>query len=183
MSKQRTMTIAAIVLGALVVTAMVGLAWWQRPRPGPPSLAAEDRRADLIEVHKAERRLELKRGGAVLRHYRIALGFDPVGHKEREGDGRTPEGAYVIDWRNPKSRFHLSLHVSYPDERDQARAAARSQSPGGDIMIHGQPNGLSRLTTGHPRRDWTVGCVAVTNREMREIWSLVADGTPIVIRP
>ena len=93
------------------------------------------------------------------------------------------EGAYVIDWRNPQSRFHLSLHVSYPDERDRAHAAARSQSPGGDIMIHGQPNGLSRFTTGHPRRDWTVGCVAVTNREMREIWSLVADGTPILIRP
>ncbi|HKU94114.1 MAG TPA: L,D-transpeptidase family protein [Vineibacter sp.] len=149
-----------------------------------PVLAPAQQCADLVEVHKARRRLILSRGGRVLRTYRTALGFAPVGHKRQEGDGRTPEGRYVIDWRNPQSRFHLSLHVSYPAEPDVAAARAAGVEPGGEIMIHGQPNGSGWLASWwRQRRDWTAGCMAVTNAQIREIWSLVPDGTPIVIRP
>jgi murein L,D-transpeptidase YafK len=146
-------------------------------------MAAAERQADTIEVFKAARRLELKRDGGVLKSYRVALGFAPEGHKEREGDGRTPEGAYTIDARNPKSAFHLSLRVSYPDERDKAQAAALGVPAGGDIYIHGQPNGPRKFISGHPDKDWTTGCVAVTDAEMREIWSLVPTGARVVIHP
>ena len=130
-------------------------------------MAPEADRADLVEVFKAARRLELKRRGRTIRAYRVALGFAPEGHKEREGDGRTPEGRYAIDGRNARSAFHLSLRVSYPDPDDRARAAAKGMPPGGDIFIHGLPNGLRKFFVRHPRRDWTVGCVAVTDREIR----------------
>lgn len=139
--------------------------------------------ADLIEVFKRDRRMVLKREGRVLKRYRVALGFAPAEHKEREGDGRTPEGDYMIDARNPKSSFHLSLRVSYPDVDDRAHAAELGVSPGGDIYIHGLPNGLRKFRTPHPRGDWTTGCVAVTDAEIREIWSLVPTGARIVIHP
>lgn len=148
----------------------------------PPAMAAAHERADLIRVWKSERRLELWRDGAVIRSYRIALGGAPEGHKAREGDQRTPEGDYVIDWRNPGSIAHLSLHISYPDADDLARAAAEGVPPGGMIMIHGILNGWGFLGPLHRLYDWTDGCIAVTNAEMREIWSLVPDGTPIEIR-
>jgi murein L,D-transpeptidase YafK len=144
-----------------------------------PSVA----QADLVEVFKGERRLDLKQDGKVLKAYRVALGFAPERHKEREGDGRTPEGTYTIDARNPRSAFHLSLRVSYPDGRDKAHAAVLGVSPGGDIYIHGQPNGLSKLWTRHPGKDWTTGCVAVTDAEIREVWSLVPTGARVVIHP
>ena len=131
--------------------------------------------ADLVLVRKHRRELLLLSGTSLLRTYRISLGPQPAGPKQQEGDGRTPEGRYTIDWRNPNSKYHLSLHISYPDAEDRARALAAGIDPGKDIMIHGQPNGESR--TG----DWTQGCIAVTNAEMEEIWSLVFDGTPIVI--
>lgn len=140
-------------------------------------------KADRILVDKAARRLELRRGPLLLRQYRIALGFQPVGDKRREGDGRTPEGFYSIDWRNPESDFYLSLHISYPSAEDRAEAAARGEDPGGLIMIHGMPNGLGPASVEHPYRDWTNGCIAVTNREMEEIWHLVDDGTQVIIRP
>ena len=119
----------------------------------------------------------LLRGDSILRSYRVALGSDPAGHKQREGDGRTPEGRYTIDRRNPKSRYHLSLHISYPNEADRARAAALGVDPGGDIMIHGLKDGVQ------PEGDWTRGCIAVTDAEMDEIWALVPDGTAIHIGP
>jgi murein L,D-transpeptidase YafK len=147
------------------------------PKTPPPAIEP----ADLVEVFKRERLMVLSRSGRRLRGYRVALGFDPVGHKIREGDGRTPEGRYIVDWRNPASRFHLSLHVSYPGEADIAAARAAGLDPGSDIMIHGQPNGRGWLAVWRQRRDWTAGCVAVTNREIREIWSLVPDGTPVMI--
>lgn len=116
-------------------------------------------------------------GDSVLRSYRVALGPNPVGHKQQEGDGRTPEGRYRIDWRNPKSRYHLSLHISYPNESDQRCAEEAGVSPGGDIMIHGQKD-------GHPcEGDWTQGCIAIRNVEMDEVWRLVPDGTAIEIYP
>ncbi len=151
-------------------------------RKAPPMAPAESQ-ADTIEVFKGDRRMELRRDGAVIKSYRVALGFAPMGHKQKEGDGRTPEGSYEINGRNPCSAFHLSLRVSYPDAEDKSRAAAAGVSPGGDIFIHGQPNGLRKFFTGHPRKDWTVGCVAVTDREICEIWSLVPTGARIVIHP
>ena len=148
--------------------------------------AAQGRAASVgtVLVEKAERRLQLlDADGAVLKSYTISLGGDPLGHKQREGDGRTPEGRYTIDWRNPQSAYHLSLHVSYPDEADKRRAAERGEDPGGMIMIHGMRNGLGWLGFLHQYADWTDGCIAVTNEEIEEIWRLVPDGTPIEIRP
>jgi murein L,D-transpeptidase YafK len=137
-----------------------------------------------IEVRKAARLLLLlDRDGSELRRYTVALGGDPQGDKRREGDSRTPEGRYVVDWRNPDSAYHLSLHVSYPDERDRAEAAARGEDPGGMIMIHGMRNGFGWLGTLHQYVDWTDGCIAVTNDEIEEIWRLVPNGTPIDILP
>ena len=146
-------------------------------------MALPEAQADTVEVFKAARRLELRREGRVLKSCRVALGFAPERHKEREGDGRTPEGTYLIDARNPRSAFHLSLRVSYPDERDRARAAALGVPPGGDIYIHGQPNGPRKWVSGHPEKDWTTGCIAVTDAQMREIWSRVPMGARVVIHP
>ncbi len=149
---------------------------------GPP-LASEGKRATLVLVEKAERRLSLYREDQLIKTYTVALGGNPVGSKERQGDSRTPEGRYTIDLRNDASRFHLSLRISYPDNADRARAAASGVSPGGDIFVHGLPNGYDWLGAAHRARDWTDGCIAVTNAEIEEIWSLVAIGTPIEIRP
>jgi len=113
----------------------------------------------------------------VLEQYKIKLGFAPIGHKTFEGDGRTPEGIYLIDRRNPRSRFHLSLGISYPNQRDREVARAMGKSPGGDIFIHGQE---------HPHKkdkgDWTWGCIAVTNRQIEDVYAMVGDGTPIAIQ-
>jgi murein L,D-transpeptidase YafK len=132
---------------------------------------------------KSERRLLLLRDKETLKAYTIVLGRETHGHKMREGDGRTPEGNYRLDWRNPNSRFHLSLHISYPDDADRARAAGAGVPPGGDIMIHGLRNGLGWIGKLHRFVDWTDGCIALTNREIEEIWRAVDDGTPIEIRP
>ena len=132
---------------------------------------------DRIVVHKGRREMLLLHGESVVRQYRVALGREPVGHKEREGDGRTPEGRYTIDRRNPKSAYHLSLRISYPNEADQARARELGVDPGGDIMIHGMPNG-----GGIREGDWTQGCIAVSDAEVEEIWELVGDGTLVEIR-
>ncbi|MDR3699436.1 MAG: L,D-transpeptidase family protein [Candidatus Sulfopaludibacter sp.] len=128
-------------------------------------------------MNKSRREMLLLRGDSLLRTYRVALGRDPVGHKVQEGDGRTPEGRYAIDRRNPKSQYHLALHISYPSEADIRRARELGVAPGGDIMIHGMKDGQRRET------DWTQGCVAVTNEEMNEIWALVPDGTVVEINP
>jgi len=155
----------------------------RRRRREPPPSAPAEARADLIEVFKGERRMELKREGRTIRRYRVALGFSPERHKEREGDGCTPEGYYTVDARNPRSAFHLSLRVSYPDEDDKAHAASLGVSPGGDIYIHGQPNGWRKFLVGHPAKDWTTGCVAVSDAEIREVWALVPTGVRVVIHP
>ena len=138
---------------------------------------------DKILILKGQRRLHLLRRGRILKTYRIALGFNPKGHKRREGDGRTPEGHYFISARNPNSRFHKSLKISYPNARDRARARAAGLSPGGDIFIHGLPGGAASIGKLHALRDWTLGCVAVTNAQIEEIWATVPDGTPVEIRP
>jgi murein L,D-transpeptidase YafK len=140
-------------------------------------------RVQRVVVNKGRRELLLIAGQSVLRSYRIALGFDPVGHKLQEGDGRTPEGRYIIDWRNPGSAYHLSLRISYPNEADRQRAAQQGVDPGGEIMIHGLPNGVDSAERGHPERDWTRGCIAVSDVEIEEIWNLVEDGTAVEINP
>ena len=139
--------------------------------------------ADKILIEKAARRLTLLRGGVVLKTYRVALGPQPVGPKQQEGDGRTPEGRYLVDWRNPNSKFHLSLHINYPDADDQAQAVTRGVAPGGDIMIHGLPNASVSVGALHYLKDWTLGCIAVSNQEIEEIWHAVPDGTPVEIVP
>ncbi len=145
--------------------------------------ASAKTKADQVVVVKSDRTLTLLSHGNVLRTYKVALGGSPVGAKQQQGDHRTPEGHYVLDRRNPKSRFYKSIHVSYPNEEDRRQAARRGVSPGGDIMIHGLPNGFGWLGETHRAQDWTDGCIAVTNSEIDEIWGLVPDGTPIEIKP
>jgi murein L,D-transpeptidase YafK len=139
--------------------------------------------ATEVVVHKSARRLELWRGSTLLRSYRVSLGLRPEGHKQREGDFRTPEGRYLLDSRNPRSDFFLSIRVSYPNERDRARARKAGVPPGGLIMIHGLPNEPRWTPEHYAREDWTDGCIALSNADMMEVWMLVSDGTPIDIRP
>lgn len=142
--------------------------------------------ADLIIVEKAEQRMLLFKHGLVVREYPIALGFNPEGHKRQEGDGRTPEGRYELVWRNPKSAFYRALQISYPNEHDIAYARANELEPGGKIMIHGSPNWVPSNDWARQYlqpKNWTEGCIAVTNDVMDEIWHAVELGTPIEIRP
>ena len=143
----------------------------------------ESIRADFVRVEKGARRLSLYRLGRLLRQFPIALGFRPSGSKVCEGDGRTPEGRYRLDCRNPRSGYHLSMHVSYPDPQDRQRALEGGYDPGGAIMIHGLRNGLGWIGRAHRLCDWTRGCIALTNPEMEDIWQRVPDGTPIEIAP
>ncbi|WP_084366130.1 L,D-transpeptidase family protein [Rhizobium sp. RU36D] len=147
-----------------------------------PAMADQSVASHVI-VDKSERRLDLMQGETVLASFSIALGAQPEGHKQREGDERTPEGRYVLDWRNPDSANHLALHVSYPNAEDVWRAAAAGEDPGGMIMIHGQKNYLGWLAYLTQLFDWTDGCIAVTNADMDIIWNSVPVGTPIEIRP
>ena len=140
-------------------------------------------KADRVVVAKSERTLTLLAQGKVIRTYKVALGGTPVGAKVQQGDHKTPEGHYILDRRNAKSSYYKSIHVSYPNEQDKRQAAKNGVSPGGDIMIHGLPNGFGWLGATHRARDWTDGCIAITDREMDEIWEMVADGTPIEIKP
>ena len=146
-----------------------------------PAASVRAAKVDQVVVNKAARELKLIRKGQAIRTYPIALGPNPTGHKIMEGDGRTPEGSYVLDWRNPNSRFYRSIHVSYPDQTDRLLAAQLGVSPGGMIMIHGEPDYLR--FAGQTSEDWTEGCIAVSNGAMNEIWALVDDGTPILINP
>lgn len=134
-----------------------------------------------ISVNKGQRRMHLLSGKTVVRSYDISLGFQPVGHKQFEGDGKTPEGVYFVDRFNPRSAYHLSVGVSYPNERDRAFAAAHGRKPGGDIFIHGRgPEGNNLF----PRqRDWTAGCIAVSDEEVQEIYAAIQPGTVVVIYP
>ena len=138
---------------------------------------------DRVVIEKSTRTLKLLAGSEVYRTYFVALGGEPNGHKVFEGDQRTPEGVYSIVARQPRSQFHKGLLISYPNADDLARAAALGVDPGGQIMIHGLRNGFEWMGERHRRRDWTEGCIAVTNTEIEEIWQLVDIGTPVEIRP
>jgi murein L,D-transpeptidase YafK len=183
MPRARTIVLTVVGLAVVTVAAVVG---WDLLKPAGltiPPLAAPDQRATSILVEKQARRMTLLRNGTALKRYDISLGGDPVGHKQQEGDSRTPEGRYLVDFKNDRSRFHLSMRVSYPNANDRERARRRGVPPGSDIMIHGLPNGLGWLGRWQLARDWTDGCIAVTNTEVEEIWSIVDVGTPIEIRP
>lgn len=131
-----------------------------------------------VVVNKGARNMYLLHHDKVLESYPIKLGFAPMGHKQVEGDGKTPEGIYWIDRRNPNSRFHLSIGISYPNARDRQRAEAMGKTPGGEIFIHGQ-----RVPSRKDTNDWTWGCISVSNKEMEQIYAMVGDGTPIQINP
>lgn len=170
---------SALVL--LVVCAAVAVLVLMRPLPPAPDLPPLVGAVDRIVVQKAGRRMMLYRQGELLREYRIALGFAPLGTKDRQGDGRTPEGLFKIDRRNDASAYHLSLGINYPRPADRARGTAGGFDPGGDIFFHGQPNALpdGAVIPG----DWTAGCMALTNAEMREIWPAIPIGTEVEILP
>jgi len=141
-----------------------------------------------VKVYKTSRVVKLLHQERIIRSYSMRLGFTPIGHKVQEGDGKTPEGQYILDWRNPKSAFYKSLHVNYPNAKDLATAKQLGVSAGGDIMIHGsatnsQIEKLPSLMKYLPQNDWTWGCIAVRNVDMDEIWKLVDDGTMINIYP
>jgi len=140
-------------------------------------------KVDLVRVDKSDRRMELLAEGQVLRSYVIALGGSPVGHKQQQGDERTPEGRYVLDWRNADSCCMRSLHISYPNEADKAAASRLGVDPGGMIMIHGQVNGFGWWGWLIQLFDWTNGCIALNDTDMLEIWGMVDAGTPIEIAP
>lgn len=139
--------------------------------------------ADSLVLTKSRRELVVYYRGTPVRTYYVALGLNPVGDKERIGDNRTPEGLFFIQGRNPNSRYHLSLRISYPDATHRARAARLGVEPGGDIMIHGLPAEQAPFGAAHRDYDWTNGCIAVTNREIEELWGVIRDGTPIQIKP
>ncbi|MCY3878121.1 MAG: L,D-transpeptidase family protein [Rhodobacteraceae bacterium] len=163
---------AALALAATAIVSGCSL-FNQQAGSGPHAKG----RVSHLEVHKGKRRLYALSGDRILENYRISLGFTPVGHKLREGDGKTPVGRYMIDRKNPNSRFYLSLGISYPNRDDSRAAKARGYSAGGDIFIHGQPN----RSGGTLRNDWTEGCIAIANREMRKLYQMVDIGTPVYI--
>lgn len=159
------------------------MAWWLCGLVSAQVAAAPALHADRVLVLKKERTLQLLNQGKVIKAYKVALGGDPVGPKTCQGDHKTPEGIYVLDSRNAHSQFYKSIHISYPSAKDRAAAHKKGGSPGGDIFVHGLPNGYGFLGASHRLKDWTDGCIAVTNEEIDEIWKAVPDGTPIEIRP
>ena len=159
----------ALTAGFFAVSGVPGAAAGFVQKPAP--------RANHIVISKKNRVMALMSGPETLKRYRVSLGFTPEGHKARSGDGRTPEGRYYIDRRNPRSDFYLSLGISYPNAADIARARALGVRPGGDIFIHGGP----RRSAERGKRDWTAGCIAVTDPEIEEIWSMVPTGIPVSI--
>jgi murein L,D-transpeptidase YafK len=173
--------LAARLAAALAAGLLLALGGCATQPPAPPTAVTADR----VIVKKSERKMQLVKAGQVVREYRVNLGDNPYGHKERQGDERTPEGDYVLDWRNPNSLFHRSIHISYPNAEDRGAAQAKGVDPGGMVMIHGRPNYIDspRILAEYDNRDWTNGCIAVKNAEMDEIWSAVRDGTPIRILP
>ncbi len=170
--------IVAFLLLALLLSGLPA------PASAQPSANLAHRvKADRVLVVKSERRLYLLRDNKVWRSYRIALGRSPVGHKVFEGDGRTPEGLYVLDRKNAGSRFYRSIHISYPSSFDVSEARDYGGRPGGLVMLHGQPSNGPNGYHDYLRWDWTEGCIAVSNAEMDEIWTATEEGTPIEILP
>lgn len=189
-----------LAIGFALLVILLGLAFYKYEKfipnlaPIHPALSAQEieeinktKPVTTIEVFKQQWQLKLKHHDQIIRSYPIRLGFNPMGHKQFEGDGKTPEGTYTIDWRNPQSAYYKSLHISYPNPNDLTYAKQRQKSAGGDVMIHDTvptpATALPASSTYMPRKDWTLGCIAVTNADMDEIWQLVKNGTQIIIHP
>lgn len=171
--------LAALLVGALLIWGPVALP--VPPRVPAPSTAPITSPVDRILVEKAARRMTVWQQDGPPKSFRIALGFAPDGDKSREGDGRTPEGIFRIDRLNRNSKYHLSLGIDYPQRRHREAARRAGYSPGGDIMIHGQPN---QIPDGlKVKGDWTAGCIAITNDEVEQIFAHAAIGTEVEIRP
>ena len=149
----------------------------------PETSLPANARADKIVVKKSKKEMELFYKKRSLKKYKISIGKNQSGHKIKRGDKRTPEGKYILDWKNAHSKYHLSIHISYPSKNDRKRAKAKGLNPGGDIMIHGLPKYVLFFSKLHRLIGYTYGCIMVTNEEMDEIWRAVAVGTPIEIRP
>ena len=169
-----------ILFSFVAIALLVGGVWIYAHQVWNPLPAGTT--IDRILVEKSARRLSIFRDGKKLKSYRVALGRNPIGAKEQEGDMKTPEGLYWIDWRNPESDYHLSLHVSYPSDEDNARATERGVNAGFDIMIHGITNGRGWIGAFHRMHDWTAGCLALTDKEIEELYRVTPDWTPIEIR-
>jgi len=165
----------AVVLALVCVTYLYAHHLWD-PLPRGTKI-------DRIVIEKSARKLSLFVDDKSLKSYRVALGRNPIGAKQEEGDNKTPEGVYRIDGRNPQSNFHLALHVSYPSDEDKVHAAERGVSAGFDIMIHGIQNGRGWIGAFHRLSDWTAGCVALTDEEIEELWRVTPDGTIVEIQP
>ncbi len=148
-----------------------------------PSISFGIEKADSVLIIKSESTLYLKKNGIVLNSHHVAFGANPKGHKQQEGDGRTPEGKYVLDYKKKNSSFYKAIHISYPNKYDKKRANKKGVSPGGQIMIHGQKNGLGWLSFFTQSFNWTDGCIAVSDDAMDEIWNAVDVGTPVEIKP
>ena len=189
-----------LIVGCVVLIILLALTFYQYGKFIPTfaathtPLSAEDiqqlkqnKPITSIEVFKSQRILQLKHQQEVIRSYPMRLGFDPIGHKQFEADGKTPEGTYSIDWRNPQSAYYKSLHISYPNQEDRAYAKQHQRSAGGDVMIHGtvptRATSIPKSASYMPRKDWTLGCIAVINSDIDEIWQLVPDHTQIMIHP
>lgn len=175
------MTLAVPAIGVVAAIVIPHLAKYRDSHL--PSKVVSAVKADKVIIEKRARILTLSSNGEVIKSYKVALGRNPEGAKEKEGDNKTPEGTYTIDTRHTKSSYHLALHVSYPNAQDIQRAKQQGVSPGGSIMIHGIRNGLGWIGKFHRKFDWTKGCIAVTNDEIDEIGRLVANGTPVEIKP
>jgi len=172
------MRVKKIAACLLVVTFLLFVVW--RATGATPESAKQ---ADRVVIEKSKRTMTLMSGGMVLKTYKVALGGQPVGAKQRIGDHKTPEGLYIVDQKKAASRFHLALHISYPNARDKENARKLGVSPGGDVEIHGLGAKYGWVGAAHRQMDWTDGCIAVTNEEIDEIWPLVAVGTPVEIKP
>ncbi len=171
----RVTKLAFCILIAVILLFVVGLATYAAPAP--------PKQADRIVIEKSKRTLTLMSGNTVLKTYKVALGGQPVGAKQRQGDHKTPEGLYVVDQKNPASIFRRALHLSYPNAQDRENARKLGVSPGGDVEIHGLGAKYGWVGAAHRLTDWTDGCIAVTNEEIDEIWPLVQLGAPVEIRP
>ena len=163
-------TIVKIITTAIVILLSLGV-------------AHSEQIADMVLVEKSKSRLYLMREGQPFASFHVSFGSNPRGHKQEQGDGRTPEGRYILDYKNVGSAYYKSIHISYPNAKDRKEASKRGVDPGGDIMIHGQKNGYGRLSFLVQRFNWTNGCIALSDRDMDTVWNAIKPGTPIVISP